>query len=386
MNKIEYLIKHNRFIQLIYRVFFSILFSIISFFVPIKKNLVLISSYSGKKFNDSPKTIYDEMVKRNMLEKYEVVWAFVKPTDFSKYNLHSVKINSFKYFLTAFRAKYWITNVNIERGLRFKKRKQIYLNTWHGTGPKTIGKAATGRKDYNFKRVNFLCSDGEYLKEIFVRDLNATPSNIVLCGRPREDLLYKNDKSVKSEMMLKYGIKEKDFVILYAPTWREPKKGEDQSSLDFKLDIEKILNNFPNAKVLFRAHSITTLVNGVNDFNERFISANDERDIGNLFFITDVLITDYSSSVFDISVLNKPFICFAPDYNEYVKTRSLYFDLNKEYPFGVQRNTDEVVDVLKEIINGNTKIDEIRSLRNKYSNYGGNATETCLKLLFDNNN
>ncbi|MBO7615263.1 MAG: CDP-glycerol glycerophosphotransferase family protein [Bacilli bacterium] len=385
MNKIEYLIKHNRVIQFLYKIIFSTLFSFFSILTPIKKNLILFSSYSGKKFNDSPRVIYERMKKIGLLDSFEVVWAFDDPKKFEIENVQSVKINSFKYFRIAFRAKYWITNVNIERGLNFKKKKQIYLNTWHGTGPKTIGNAATGRKDYNFKKVNYLCADGEYLKNIFVRDLKANPSNIVLCGRPREDVLYTSDTKLKEEMMLKYGIKEDDFVILYAPTWREPAKSGGVSSFDFNLDIDKILKTFPNAKILFRAHSITSCINGMNEFNDRFISATEERDIENLFFISNVLITDYSSSVLDITTLNKPFICFAPDYDEYVKNRSLYFDLTKEYPFGVQKNTDDVVSVIRDILAGKDKVEEFKKLKEKYSPYGGNATNVCLDLLFKDN-
>lgn len=386
MKRIEYLIKHNRFIQLLYRFVFSCLFSFISFFVPIKKNLVLISSFSGKKFNDSPKVIYDSMKQKGLLEKYVVVWAFEDPQKFSNFGLNTVKINSFKYFRIAFKAKYWITNVNIERGLNFKKKKQIYLNTWHGTGPKTIGNAATGRKDYNFKKVNFLCSDGDFLKDIFIKNFNANPNNIMLCGRPREDVLYHPNASIRTKMQQKYGLSDKDFVLLYAPTWREPKKNDKESTFDITLDIELLLKTFPDAKILFRAHSITSEVKSNLEFNNRFISVTDEPDIGDLFFVTDVLITDYSSSNLDIAILKKPFICFAPDYEDYIKNRSLCYDLKEEYPFGVQYDTSAVIDVLKRIKSGDNKLVELEAFKKKYGPYGGDATEICLSKLFGQSN
>lgn len=382
MKRVEYLIKHNKFIQSVYRIIFSFLFSIFSFFTPVKKNLVLISSFSGKKFNDSPKAIFDCMVKSGLIERYEVVWAFDNPDAFKDKGLNMVKIDSFKYFLTAFKAKFWITNVNIERGLKFKKRKQVYLNTWHGTGPKTIGNAATGRKDYNFKKVDYLCSDGEYLKNIFIKNFNAKPESILLCGRPREDRLYNPDSAIKQAMMDKYNIKKDDFVILYAPTWREPKDKDLQSSLSIDLDIKKVLMTIPNSKILFRAHSITSKIYSKEAFWGRFIFATDEPDIGDLFFITDVLITDYSSANLDIAILNKPFICFAPDYDEYIKERPLVFDLEKEYPFGVQKNSDEVIGVLDRIIKGDKRIPEFKFYKQKYGPYGGSATSICLEKLF----
>ena len=382
MKRVEYLIKHNRFIQSIYRIIFSFLFSIITFFTPVKKNLVLISSFSGKTFNDSPKAIFDYMVKSGLIESYEVVWAFENPSNFESYHLKAVRIDSFKYFMTAFKAKYWIANVNIERGLRFKKRNQIYLNTWHGTGPKTCGNAASGRKDYNFKTVNYVCSDGEYLKEILVRDLKANPGNVVLCGRPREDSLYHPKIETVKNLRVKYGISADDFVILYAPTWREARNKSIKSSFDLILDIEKILRDIPNSKILFRAHSITDSINTDLIFSKRFISATEEPEINDLFLISDVLITDYSSAITDFSILKKPFLCFAPDYNDYIKERTLYYDIKEEFPFGVQTSTSEVISILNDIRNGNDKIDDFISFKKKYAPYGGNATRTCIDYLF----
>lgn len=382
MSKVEYLIKHNRAVQLLYRIFFSFWFTVLSFFVPIDEHLILFSSFSGKKYNDSPKVIFDTLKADERFKDYKMVWAFENPDQFKQENLITVKINSFKYFKTAFRAKYWITNVNIERGLNFKKKKQIYLNTWHGTGPKIIGNVVAGRKDYNFKKVNFLCADGEYLKNILVKNFNANPENILLCGRPREDILYHHNDSIKRRMYEKYGINKDDFVILYAPTWRESKNKNNQSVFNVDLDIKKILDSFPKAKILFRAHSITTEIHMNGSFTNRFISATSEQDISNLFFITDVLITDYSSSNLDFAILSKPFICYAPDYDEYIAKRPLCFDLQNEYPFGVQKNTDEVIQVLQRIINGDSKIKEVAAFKQKFGPYGGNATKICLDNLF----
>jgi len=382
MKKFEFLIKHNKLVQLVYRVFFSFAFSVMSFFVPLKKNLILFSSFSGKKFNDSPKVLYEAILEKFGSQKFEMIWAFENPDQFANLRLKTVKINSFRYFRIAFRAKYWITNVNIERGLSFKKKGQIYLNTWHGTGPKTAGNAVNGRKDYNFKKVNYICADGEYLRDMFVRDFNAKKESVLLCGRPREDVLYKSDNQQSNETKQKYGIKDGDFVILYAPTWRETSGNDEIDHPDVQLHVLEILTAIPSAKILFREHSISSDVFRNGRFNNRFISATDEPEISSLFIVSDVLITDYSSSIVDFSILGKPFICFAPDYDDYIKKRALYFDLTKEYPFGVQKKTDEVVSVLKAILAGDSKHLSFLEFKKRYSTYGGNATETCLKKLF----
>ncbi len=383
MKKVEYLIKHNRFVQFVYKTTFSFLFRIMTTFTPVKKNLILVNSFSGKKYNDSPKILCEEIVRQFGPDKYEIVWAFNNPASIEDCPFKKVKIDSLKYFRTAFKAKYWITNVNIERGLHFKKKKQIYLNTWHGTGPKTVGNAANGRNDYNCKNVNFMCSDGEYLKQVLVNNLKAKPENVLMCGRPREDILYHPSEELKVKMMEKYGITKDDYVILYAPTWREPKNMSSISEFNLDLDIKLILDTIPNSKILFRSHSITEAVEKHIKYSNRFMRTDGEQDIANLFLVSDVVISDYSSCVFDFVILNRPFICFVPDYEEYIKTRSLYFDMEQEYPFGVQKNSDEVLNVLKEIVKGNNKLDKFKELKEKYNPYGGNATKECIKALFE---
>ncbi len=378
MKRIEYILKHNLVIQKIYKIVFSCLFNVITIFVPIKKNRILFSSFSGKKYNDSPKVIFDALCKEHSTLDFECYWAFENPKDFANFGLKTVKINSPKYFYIAFSSKYWITNVNIERGLSFKKKNQFYLNTWHGTGPKTAGNAALGRKDYNFKKVNCLCADGEYLKKIFVRDFLAKEENILLCGRPRDDVLYSKNINIES-IRKKYGIDSKCFVILYAPTWREPNSKTLNSEFSISLDLEKIVQTFNDVCILFRAHSATQSVNNLS-LSSRIIDATEVADISDLYFVSDLLITDFSSAAIDFSILHKPFLCYAPDYDTYTQSRSLYFDLKKEYPFGVQTSTEEVIECIKKVM-ANDYSELFKKFHYKYSPFGGNATNTCVEAM-----
>ena len=150
--KIAFILKHNLIVQRIYRVVLGTLFRLLGFFVKTDNKLVLFSSFAGKNFNDSPKAIYDYMCSRPEFQSYRMVWAFTDPARFP--NLDTVKIDTMAYFLLAMKAKYWITNVNIERGLHFKKKSTVYLNTWHGIALKLIGNDCPGRKDYDFSNMD----------------------------------------------------------------------------------------------------------------------------------------------------------------------------------------------------------------------------------------
>ena len=157
--RIIYILKHNGFVQKIYKLCFSFIFKFFGKFIKTDENMVLFVSFMGMKFNDSPKAIYDYIQERDKYKTLKCVWAFDNPENFP--NLNTVKIDTLSYFLTALKAKYWVTNTNIERGLTFKKKGTVYLNTEHGTAIKYVGNDCPGRKDFNFKTVDYLCIASE---------------------------------------------------------------------------------------------------------------------------------------------------------------------------------------------------------------------------------
>lgn len=119
-NRLIYILKHNRLIQKLYVVIMSFIFIVWGKFQKTDENMVLFVSFMGKNFNDSSKVLYDYMQNQTKLKKYHCVWAFEHPENYPE--LETVKIDTPAYFKTALKAKYWITNTNIERGLKFKKR------------------------------------------------------------------------------------------------------------------------------------------------------------------------------------------------------------------------------------------------------------------------
>ena len=181
-----YLIKHNMLIQRIYRICMSFVFRVIGCFTGNDSKLVLLSAMSGDQFDGSPKVLFEKMRKDPLFRNYRYVWAFSDPDSFCVEGAQQVKMDSLSYFVTALRAKIWITDVNIERGLRFKKKHTIYLNTWHGTGPKKIGIAVKGRKDYDFSHVDIICVDGQYFANEMLYWFNARQESLLWCGRPRD--------------------------------------------------------------------------------------------------------------------------------------------------------------------------------------------------------
>lgn len=371
-NTLEYLIKHNAFVQLCYRKIVSSFFKILGCFVKTDPKLVLLTSMSGDQYSDSPKVLFQAMVKDDLFKDYHYVWAFKNPEKFIVPQASTIKIDTMHYFITALKAKIWITNVNIERGLNFKKKDTIYLNTWHGTGPKKGGNAVPGRKDYDFSRVDIFCCDGQYTHDVFIKWWNTREESMLWCGRPREDELFQLTELDKNQIKNELSLPLDKKIVLYMPTWRENdislfcwEKWKD--TLGTKYVILERIHHFNKDSISQLNHDYIVDVTGYDDVNK-------------LYLIADILISDYSSAFFDYGLLGKPMLCYAPDYEQYCKNPGLFMDLKDEFPGGIKKREEDVVndllnmDYLKESI-------ATQEYVNHYVSHPVNATKSCIDRL-----
>lgn len=377
--RIIYILKHNAFLQKAYRITMSLIFRLLGMIIPTRDNEILFVSFMGKSFNDSPKVIYDYIQNEKDLKRYKCIWAFENPNHFS--DLTTVKIDTPSYFIAALRAKYWITNTNIERGLRFKKKDQIYLNTWHGTTLKHIGNDVAGRNDFDFSTVDYLVVSGKYDEKIWKSAFNASERTYLRCGLPRNEELWYADENVKKKIRKKLNIPTDKKVILYAPTWRESTDGGKSYEINPPIHFEKweeLLGK--DYIVLFRAHHLTTKVLGIkyNDFVRKF---SDYPYVNDLMIASDYLITDYSAIAFDYSILCKPIFCYAYDYETYLNTRGTYFELDELYPNKSCRTEEEL---LNRIIQCDYEFEcnNTMRFRNLFIQYGYGSTEKIISKLF----
>ena len=378
-NRIEYLLKHSLCIQYIYKICLSRLFRILGLFLKTDDKLILFNSFGGKRFNDSPKVLFEAMQQDDRFSNYHFVWAFEKPEQFHIDNAESIQIDSWTYFKTALKAKVWISSVNIERGLHFKKKNTIYINTWHGAGTKKIGNACNGRKDYNFSSVNIMLVQSEFEREIFLRDFLCNPKSIRKIGFPRNDELFNISEGQKELLREKFHIPENRKVLLYAPTWRDSRDGGKSYEFIPPIHIENWRKQLSDEYVmLFRMHTFTTQFDMPYDEFARDVS--DYENLNHILAITDVLITDYSTIIYDASIVGIPFICFGFDYETYSKERGFYFDLNAVYPGGVLTQEDSVIRRIDEVVNGADK-EAYMAFREKFIEAGGTATESILSEL-----
>ena len=139
--RIVNLLKYNKVVYNIYYYLMSFCINILKFFIRADDKLILFNSFAGRKFDDSPKAIFEILKSDKRFINKRIVWAFHNPATFGRIEgADSIRTDSFSYFLTVLRARVWISNSSVERGLSFKKKGTFYLNTWHGTPLKKMGK------------------------------------------------------------------------------------------------------------------------------------------------------------------------------------------------------------------------------------------------------
>lgn len=378
--RLEYILKHNVWIQVLFSKAVSSLLRFIGLFIKTQENLVLMNSMGGRTYDDSPKAITEYLKSHKEFAYLDIVWAFDDPDKF-EIPCRKLKIDTLSYFVTALKAKYWVSSVNIERGLHFKSKKQIFMHMWHGVPFKLVGNDVKNRKDFDCMTDDFYLYSGDYEYAIYTRAFKVNPKAMVKCGWPRNDELYtvtpERIKSIKKKLDIPLDKK----VILYAPTWRDSTDGGSTYIIKPPMNMDKWKEQLSKDYVLlFKAHSFTTQQMGLvyDSFCRDFATYS---SINELMMIADVLVSDYSGTIFDYSILEKPIISFAYDIDTYAKVRGLYLDMDAVLPHGICRTEDEVIERILTM----DYIDECKrsaKFKHKYMQVGGRATEYAVKLMF----
>ena len=370
-------VQNHPFVYSLYFYLFSKVINILKLFVKPDDRLILFVSYGGRYFNDSPKCLYDAMLKDPRFSSYRLVWAFRNPAKFVNVR-HRIKIDSFSYFVTALKARCWITNVHIERGLDFKGKHTYYFNTSHTNIPKISGIDADGNATFSLKakpKEDYLCVQCEFEKKTFGKDAK----EVGIIGFPKNDLLANYDDNLRSELRRRLNIPEEKKVVLYAPTFREGPLKDREIPVDFK-KWESILGK--DYMVFFRAHPAVASSLKIDSSTGFVFDVSSYPENTELMIACDILISDYSGIFTEFGIQDKPMFCYAYDYEDYNNTRGLYFDVREALPGGYM-NEDQLLNYIKD---GDREVimKKVKDFRSMYIQEYGHATETCLDIIYNN--
>ncbi len=340
----------RRFAYFVHNRIFSLL--------PLKKKQIFIESFLGKSYSDSPKYIYEYMQEH--YPEYEFVWCFDEKREIPG-NAKQVVRFSIPYFYHLARSKYWINNSRMPNLLN-KRKGNVYLQTWHGTPLKRLVfdmddvHSANPKYKKHFyeqsRRWDYLSSPNGYSTDIFKRAF-LFDKEMLEYGYPRNDLLVNNNTPAEVDTVKrKLGIPEDKKVVLYAPTWRDDEffsRGKYKFTLQLDLDaLQQRLGD--EYVVLLRTHYFIANALDISGYEGFVYDFSSYDDIAELYLVSDILITDYSSVFFDYANLERPILFFTYDIEKYRdQLRGFYIDMEEELPGPLLYTSDEVIDAIENI-------------------------------------
>lgn len=384
----------GRIIRIAYKVSYNL--------ISIDEHLVIFISFHGRGYSDNPRAIYEQMRKDPRFKDYRFIW-FIK--DHEKKNIHipGAEIKeyfSFPYFYYMSKAKYWIINCKMPTYI-CKKSEQIYLQTWHGTPLKRLAHDIIAPEDATFyrsgvsfekmcesydidvERYNYMISPNKFCTEVFQTSFQINRERLIETGYPRNDFITNATKEDVVELKKKFNLPLDKKVVLYAPTWRDNSYVASGYTFDLKADFVKwkqILGD--EYVVVFKPHYL--IINKYeNDHSlDGFLySIPASAEINELYVLSDILITDYSSVFFDYAVLDRPIYFYMYDIDEYKgELRGFYLDIYKELPGKIYEDEENM---LLDVKVNNYDYSYLKIFNERFnSEQTGNCAQKVIDIVF----
>lgn len=317
---------------------------------PIKKNRLMFMSFEAGKYACNPRRI-SEYLAKNYPGEFEIIWAFKDNTDKEWLKdwgvTRTVRYGSASFYKAALTSRVYIYNMRIPAMIPFRK-KQTTIGTGHGGGaykkllldnPNIRGTERKIQK-LSASHTDILVSSCKYYTKYVVRGAFDHKGECIECGMPRNDELVNNQDNHMADYIRKYyDIPRENKIILYAPTYR---KGRRNEATDYNLDVKGIVEAAKERfggewTILYRMHYFIKKRLPDDLRGQHIIDVTDYGDMQDLLLASDILITDYSSSVWDYSLLGRPCFLYTTDLDEYLEKQGFYVDV-RDWPFPLAKN------------------------------------------------
>lgn len=380
-------------------------YKISSFGVKVDEKTLLFCCFNGKSYSCSPKAIYEYMINNDEFKDYKFIWAFLDEKKYKNLeknkNTSVVKIGAKEYKKCLAKAKYWIFNYKIPDFL-YPKKNQIFVQCWHGTPLKRLGcdlehfdnvlNTIDGiKKRYKIEasKFTYFISPSKFASEKFISAWNlkeiGKKNIIVEEGYPRNDFLFNYKEKDVQQIRKKLGIENDNRkIILYAPTYRSD---QHQTGLGYvykeEIDFKKMEEKFGKEYlILFRPHYFIANSFDFDKYKGFVYNVANIDDINELYIISDILITDYSSVFFDYANLKRPMIFFMYDLEHYKnESNGFYIDLN-ELPGPIVETQEDLEKLIEDVDFNIGSSKKYKEFNEKY-NYldDGNASKRVIEKV-----
>lgn len=329
--------KRARFLSFILRCLQRVLF-----FLPVKKNRVMVYVHQRRGFTCNPK-----YVVRKLLEIYgdrlEIIWVTAYPktcANLCEMGISVCATNSKTHIMKYLRTRVYVTNDPFP-AWALHRPNQIWINTWHGgMNYKHIGYEYLGPMSRAGARLfrlqnrtpDIYLAGSEYFKKDTAVSFHLPEAVFRETGMPRNDIFFEEHSQLGKGILKRYGVALDKKVVMYAPTFRS---GMEDSTygLDFAGLTEALAKRFGGEWIVFfRNHNFVE--SGKRD-DPQVVDVSDYEDMQELLYISDVLVSDYSSCMWDFCLTGRPCFVYASDVEDYTtKDRTLGLPLD-QWPYPI---------------------------------------------------
>ncbi|MDW5470698.1 teichoic acid ribitol-phosphate polymerase TarL [Staphylococcus equorum] len=380
-------LKYNRYSFNVRNFVFQSIFKVTKFFHLKKGNTVLFTSDSREYMSGNFEYVYNEMLRQNLDEKYKI-HALFKSNISARRNF----IDKFKFPFLLGKADYiFVDDFHpLLYTVKFRKSQEI-IQVWHAVGAfKTVGYSRTGKKGGPFfNSVNhrnytkaFVSSETDI--PFYGEAFGIKEQNIIPTGVPRTDILFDEnyEKEIVAEMEQDLPIIKGKKVILFAPTFRG--SGHHTAHYPFfKIDFARFARycRENHAVVLFKMHPfVTNRLNIPREYEQYFVDVSDFREVNDILFVTDILISDYSSLVYEFAVFKRPMLFYAFDLEDYITSRDFYEPYETFVPGKIIESFEDLITALD---NSDYEVEKVSPFLDKHFKYqDGRSSERLVRNVF----
>lgn len=318
---------------------------------PINNKKVIFSSYFSTMYNDSPRAIFETM--KEDAPDFQYIWL-LRGDSIKIEGAEVIKPTKIKALFHLATARIWVDSSR-KRSWVVKRKKQYYVQTWHGgigfkrveadvqdNLPDLYVKAA--KKDS--KMANLFISGSKWQTESYQRSY-WYDGKILEKGLPRSDIFYKKNDTLINSVYQHYNLPPEIKLVIYAPTFRV-----DESVSNYDIEFDKLLDTLSNKfggqwAILIRLHPNVAKKQDFIQYTDRVLNGSSYQDINDLIVSSEVMITDYSSCMFDAMEAGKKVFLYTKDLEAYMADRGSEFDFD-DLPFTIAQSNRDLFQAIQE--------------------------------------
>lgn len=355
--------------------------------LPLQKNKIVFSSYDGMGYRCSCKYIAERLLRDGA--PVELVWLVSDNTvcDLPE-GITKAVVNSPEFYKAVLTARVYVTNT-VHFLYQYKREGQFFINTWHGYGPFKLAEGDVNRDAASRERYtksngasDLFITASSFYTDIYRRSFYYQ-GEVLECGAPRNDVFFHANRFGEKIREL-YGIPREKGIVLYAPTFRST----DRDTLErYKLDWEHILGAFRERfgkeyVVMYKLHHYMYQIASAGGLYEKAVDATLYPDIQELLAAADIVITDYSSLMWDFSLQRRPVFLYQSDIDEYTGERGFYAPVS-EWPYPKAHTREELEEQILNFDEGRY-LEELNAFLGKYGSCDdGHASERVAARILE---